>query len=216
MDKKKIDYEKLNETITLSNKILKIFYVIVIIGVILIAFVLGKVSGIFKMIGNVLAVCAPFFIGLIFAWLLDPIVSWMEKHKIKRTLATVFVFFAFLVFLILICSLIGPMLINQINEFAKMIPSLFLEVSDFIHNMFSKFSSLGLDMSGVESGIYDTIENIGISLTNSLPTAIVNFLSSTISSVGTFLLGLVVGFYLLLDFDNVCSFNYFIYWIFFD
>lgn len=202
-DKNKVNYEKLNETITLSNKILKLFYILTVVGIVVLAIMLGRTLGIFKTIGNVLAVCAPFFLGVIIAWMLDPIVSWLQKHKVKRGIATILVFLAFILILVLLGWLVVPMLITQINEFVKALPSLILEIANFIHEMFAKFSNLGIDLTNIENNVYKTIETFGLNLTESLPTTIVNVASGTITSIGTLLLGIVVGFYLLLDFGNV-------------
>ena len=95
------------------------------------------------------------------------------------------------------------MLYKQINEFIEIIPSLFLQVNDIIHNIFVKLDSTGFDFSGVEDKVYAAIESLGTDPTTELPTTIINGVSSVVSSVWSVLLGLIVGFYLLVDFDGM-------------
>ena len=61
----------------------------------------------------------------------------------------------------------------------------------------------------VETSVYKALENIGVDLTTGLPKAALNVVSTLVSSIGTFGLGLIVGFYLLIDFEGVKKiFNY--------
>ena len=54
----------------------------------------------------------------------------------------------------------------------------------------------------VKSEIFKKIELIATNLTSSLPEIIVNLGKSLFSGIGTFAIGLIIGFYLLLDFDK--------------
>lgn len=199
----KLDYENLNDVISLSKKILKVLFAILILGVIVISISLAKEIKIFEIIGSILVSATPFFIGLVIAWLFDPFVEWMTKKKVKRPLACVFVFFGLVVIIYLIFRIMIPLLYKQINEFVALLPSLFLTIGNFIHELFSKFTSTGIDLSTIEQNIYTAIEKFSLSLTTDLPSTLINFVTNFVSSVGTFLIGLVVGFYLLIDFNNI-------------
>ena len=39
---------------------------------------------IFKVLGSILGVISPFFIGLVIAWLLDPAVTYLQKKNVKK------------------------------------------------------------------------------------------------------------------------------------
>lgn len=95
-----------------------------------------------------------------------------------------------------------PMLYRQINEFIEILPSLYLQLSNFVHDTFMKLSETGFDFTSVESKIYETIETFGVSLTTEIPSLVIGGVSSVVSSIWSLLLGLVVGFYLLIDFDG--------------
>ncbi len=199
----KLDYDNLNETINLSKKLIKVLYGIFILGAILIALMIFRELRVVRIVLNVLSVVAPFFIGLVFAWLFDPLVTYLQKKKIKRGIGAVIVFLLFIGLLFLLFKTLVPLLIKQINEFAKNMPNLVLSISNFIHELFNKFSTKGIDLSNMENSIYNSIENIGISLTNTFPKQSISVVTSIVSSLGTFAIGLIVGFYLLIDFDGI-------------
>ena len=53
--------------------------------------------------------------------------------------------------------------------------------------------------------MYTTIENFALGLTTNLPNTIINITKSIISSSVNFVLGLMIGFYMLFDFDKINS-----------
>lgn len=199
----KLDYQSLNEVIDISKKILKVTLYLIILSLVGLCIYLGKEIKILTFVGNVLSVATPFFIGIVIAWLLDPIVTWLSKKKVNRTIGSSFVFLIFIAVLYLFFRLLVPMLYTQINEFVGILPSLFNKFSSFIGNAFDRLAVGGIDLSTIESSIYSGVEKFAVNLTTELPTTILNFTTGLVSSVGTFLLGLVVGFYLLIDFDGV-------------
>lgn len=201
--KKDIDVESLNAVIVLSKKILKVLYVTIILLSILLGIVLLSKLHATKIILGVLGVAAPLFIGFVIAWLLNPLVIHLSKNNINRSLASVFVFSMFLVIVFLIFKFMIPMLYEQIYDFINMLPKLFTITTDFATNIFKKLSLTGFDFSGVEGKVYDSIQKVGVDLTKSLPAKIIGGVTVVVSKVGTLILGVIVGFYLLIDFNNV-------------
>lgn len=201
--KKELDYESLNEVIGISKKILKVVFAVMILSLISIIFYLCRETKIFSIILNVLGVASPFFIGLVIAWLLDPMVTWLTNKKVHRVLASVFVFFLFIVIAYLFFRIMVPMLYQQINDFVSMLPGLISQFSNFFHEIFNKLGDTGIDFNAIEKNLYSVIEELGVNLTTSLPETIIGMLTSIVSSIGTFIIGLVAGFYLLIDFDGV-------------
>ena len=201
--KKDIDVENLNHVIVLSKKILKLLYITIILASVLLVLVLLTKLKIGNFISGVLGVVAPLFIGFVIAWLLNPIVTYLTKKNVKRSLASVFVFSMFLVIMFLVFKFMVPMLYKQINEFIDIIPTLFSHVMSFATGIFDKLSATGFDFSTVEDKVYESLQTFGADLTKSLPSTIIGGVSTIVSSVGTLLLSLIVGFYLLIDFDSM-------------
>ena len=205
MKKKKetLDYENLNDVIVLSKRMLKIFYTCLILAIIFVSILLLKELNILGGLWGAIKAAAPFFIGLLIAWLLDPAVTWLQKKKVKRVVGAIVVFCVFIFIVYLFFRLIIPMLYSQINEFVATIPSLLVSVSNWIDSLFNRLNATGMNFTSIENNIYKTIDTLGSNLTTSLPTTAMNVISSLVSSIGNFLIGLIVGFYLLIDFDRV-------------
>ena len=208
--KEELNYHNLNEVIGLSKKMLKILYTCVILAIIVFVIILFKNLEIFKVLGSILGVISPFFIVLVIAWLLDPAVTYLQKKNVKRSIGTIVVFFVFILILYLLFRIMLPLLYTQLNEFiTNSLPTLIKSTGTFIENLFTKLEATGFDFTSVETSVYKALENIGVDLTTGLPKAALNVVSTLVSSIGTFGLGLIVGFYLLIDFEGVKKiFNY--------
>lgn len=201
--KKEVDIENLNTVIDLTKKILRVLFVaIILISVLLVIALCGKLH-VGRILISVLKVAAPLFIGFIIAWLLNPIVTFFTKKNVNRSIASIFVFAMFLVIIFLVIKFMLPMLYKQIYDFVEIIPSLFTHFSTVVQNAFEKLSSTGFDFSKVETNVYDYLQKFGTNLTTSLPSTIIDGVGKFVSSVGTLLLSLIVGFYLLIDFDSM-------------
>ena len=70
-------------------------------------------------------------------------------------------------------------------------------------SIFDKISNISsFDVNGMKTEVFNKIGQIGTSLTSNLPTITVNVIKSIFSGLGTIVIGLVIGFYLLLSFDS--------------
>ena len=201
--KKNIDTEGLNEIIYLGKKILKLLFIVLIIGIILISTISLNNLGIFKFLGNILKVLAPLFIGFVIAWLFNPLVNKMAKKGMPRVLASIIVYIVFILFLVIFFYIFIPVLYNQINELIKYIPSLITKVNHFINNLFNKITFDGIDINSIRKNVLGVINKFGKDFTSNFPITIVNILTKAISGIGTFLFGLIIGLYMLFDFDNI-------------
>ncbi len=201
---KKIDYTRLNEVIKLSRDILKIILILGIVSLIVLASFLIKEWKIFNTIGTILGIISPFFIGLVIAWLLDPIVSFLQKKKINRLLSTTLVFIVFIAIIGLICSLVIPSFGNQINEIISTAPNIIKNLSGWFDGFIDNLSNIyNYDFTNVRNGFTTSLNNIFKSITVDLPTTIVDVLKNIVSGSINFIFGLFIAFYMLLDFNNV-------------
>lgn len=203
MKKEKVDTEKLNEAITIGNKILKLTYALIIIALMGGTIFLLRTLNIFPIIGTLLGVISPFFIGFIIAWLLNPIVNKLTDHGMKRGLATVIVFVLFLTLIYLFCLAVIPSLVSQINDIAKMVPDILDNLKEIVDKIFVKLSTeTNIDMSSVKTNFLTYIENFAKNVSTDLPTKIITIVQNLVSGIGKLAVGLVIGFYLLFNFHN--------------
>lgn len=201
---KELDVENLNEVIVLSKKILGILFTISIIVLVFLSFNLLKQMNVFTIIKQLLVVISPVFIGIIIAWLFDPLVKFLQRKKMPRVLACILVYLVFLGFLTLLIFLMVPSFVSQIKDFVSTIPSILTEAKGFVSSTLNSFSSgIDMDLSGVKQQIFASLERVGTKLTTNLPNTLLNFGKSIISGGMNVILGLMIGFYMLYDFDKI-------------
>ena len=203
-DDKKLDYPRLNEVIKLSRDILKIVLILGIFCLIVLATFILREFKIFDILGTILGIISPFFIGLVIAWLFDPIVTFINKKGINRLLSTAIVFALFVAILVVAGTLIMPSLGNQINDIIATAP----QVIDNLTGFFEKFiNDLGEiynhDFNNVREAVIEVFNNLVLSITVDLPTMLVNIVKAIVNGGINFIFGLFVAFYMLLDFGNV-------------
>ena len=192
----KINVRDVNEVVGLSKKILHLVYIMMIIGIIFLATLIIKEWGILNLIVTLLKVANPFFIGFVLAWLFNPIVVKLENRGWKRGIACVTVYLAFIIILFAFFGMLIPTLYNQLNDLVAALPNIFNQVKLWITNFLDKFNSS--EMFNVAE-----IENLGGGIANDLPSTIVSIAGSLVSGLGTIGVSLVVGIYLLFDFNDV-------------
>lgn len=207
MFKKKTDsinYGKLNEGIAIGVSLLKIIFILTIVVLVFICSKLLEDWKILSSIGNVLSVISPLFIGIGLAWLFDPFVSYLNKKGVSRILGAIFVYIIFLSFIYLLLRLMIPSITNQLNDLAKNVPNFINYLKENIDKFFENLNNLGnYNFTDIKISIYDSINNLSKSLTIDLPKTIMNAVSNIISGSVNLLIGLLIGLYMLFDFDNV-------------
>lgn len=205
--KEKLNIEGVNEIVKTGSKILNLFYVVMVFLIIMGVIFLCKTLNIFPILFTILSVISPFFLGFIIAWLLNPIVNKLTDKGMRRGWAVALVYLMLVVLIYLFCLAIIPALVDQLNEMAKTAPELLLNVKDLINNIFVKLSNgTNIDMTNVKMQFMNYLEDFSKNLTTDLPSKIVSIVQGLISGVGKFLVGAVIGFYLLMNFNNVTKF----------
>ena len=146
----KLNIEEVNEVVSLTKKILHLFYIAMVIAMVLIVTIIVREWGVLKFLLSVLSVLAPFFIGFILAWLMNPIVTRMEKKKIPRTIGTLIVYAVLLLVILLLIRFLIPLIYEQLQVLIGNFPSIFRELESFINSLFSKFGNIqGIDVEGL-------------------------------------------------------------------
>lgn len=201
---KELDIGKINSLVLLGNKVFQILLVMLIVAGVYIGIKVLKELQIFPFILTILKLLLPLFIGLFIAWLLDPIVSKLKEKGIRRGFGTAICYIVFLGIVFLIVNALIPLLSEQINEFvSNTIPGVYDACRNWINNIFDKFNGIeNFDANGMKLELFAKLESIATNLTSSLPAILVTFVTNLFSGVGTFAIGMIIGFYILLDFDK--------------
>lgn len=194
--------KKLGEVIDLSSKVLKVLYLLLIALGVYIVVIIFKETKILYILKTIIKVVSPLFIGLLIAWLFDPFVKWLEKKKIKRFWGSVITYVLIFLCLFLVIYSLVPLLIDQTQDFIKTVPEVVDEVKDWASDVFKHLSKMGLDGVKMKSQFMTYVNDITSNITTTMPKNFIGFVSKMISYIGTFILGLIIGFFLIVNFDS--------------
>ena len=201
---KELDVTSLNELIRVGRNVLKILFILGIVSLVFLATYILRDWGITSGILTILKIMTPLFIGLIVAWILDPAVCFLEKKGASRTISTIGVFTAFMFIVILLFWLIIPSFANQVQDVIGILPKMIDSVNSWLDNLFSDLTNLyNYDFSIIEENIYSAFQEMSNAVTIGLPSFLVDLASNIISGGVTFILGLLIGFYMMFDFNNI-------------
>ena len=199
----KLNIKNLNAVIELGRKLLHITLILLLIIGIYAITLIFKEWHVKDFLFTVLKILSPLFIGFIVAWLFNPLVVWLNKKGINRTFGALIVYLVFIAIIALIINLIVPILYQQMGEFIKTIPAVLDTSKEWLEDTLSYFDNIKqIDIEYVKTVIFSNIENIATGITSDMPNRIISFIKGMFSGLGTLVIGLVIGFYLLISFDN--------------
>ena len=202
----KINYKNLNALIQTARVILKILLILSLCGIVIFGFIFLEKTQILNIIGTIISISAPLFIGFAFAWLVEPMIRMLEKKKLSRKISTFVVYALFVLVLILLLVLVVPEFISQLRELIGQVPSLVADIKNFIINLFSKFKDSEIDINTIQTNIITQLENFATGLTNDSLSGIVNTVTKILSSSATVILGIIIGLYFSLDFNKIVAY----------
>ena len=159
---------------------------------------------VFSFLLTLIGVISPFFIGIVVAWLFNPFVNMLEKKGIKRIFSVIITYLIILAIIALVISLIIPLIYDQISDLSETVPAIIKNVQNIVNSIIDKFKKIdGIDSNVLKEKLLSGISNYGENIYTSLPNIVVDFIKNFISGIGTFFLGLLIGFFLLLGFKDV-------------
>lgn len=200
---KELDIRKVNEVTNLASKVLKVFYLLLIAVITYVVIRLFKETHVLDFIFKILEICLPLFIGILIAWLFDPFIKWLETKKIKRTFGAIITYLLIFLVIALVLITLIPLLIDQVREFAKIIPNVFDTVKVWSTDFFDSLESSNLiDFEKIKVEAFASLEKFATNITTTMPQNILGFISSLFSGFGVFILGLIIGFFLIVNFDS--------------
>lgn len=200
---KKLNTGKVNDLVKTGNKILNILYILFIILLIYVVSLIFKEWSILSFLGKILTIISPLFIGWFIAWLLNPLVIRLQNRGMKRIPSVIVVYLAMILIITLILVFTIPSLGTQIPDIVSSVPKIVSDIKEWIDNIFVKLSNLSLqNLDSVKASFLSKIDLLSTEIETGLPTTAMNVISSLISGIGTIALSLILGFYILFDFDK--------------
>ena len=202
--KRKINYQDLNDILKIGKKILGIFLILIIVLSIYICVRVCKELNVSSIIVTLFSILSPLFIGIVIAWLLNPIVNYLEKKKVRRIIGVSLSYVVLLAIIFLILNSIIPLAYNQISDLSQLVPKIISNIESIIDKVLGHFNNIdAINVSELKDKIIGVAEGYANGVYNDLPNHIVGIVRGFISGAGILLIGLIIGFFLLLGFNNV-------------
>lgn len=202
-----IDIASLNQILRTGKKLINIGFFMAIISLILLGTYLIKEWKILTTIGEIIRVVSPIFIGLLIAWLFEPLVTKLEKKKVPRLAGCILVYILIIGMLFGISYLFLPSLLGQVKDFIGATPAIIEDLTESVIKIIGTFDPNGLvNLNDLKKEITHVISTFGMSIVSDIPKYIVSISKGIISGGLNFFLGLMIGFYLLFDIHKVDKF----------
>lgn len=203
MKKKDFNVEGLNELLLVGNKILKLCYYSLLFILLCTAILIGGYTNIFYTFITILSVISPMYMGFIFAWLISPIISKLEEKGFTRTMGSLLVYSVFCVSFIIVVMLFIPVFRSQVSEFISIIPRVGDYLTALLDSILKTVSNSGVNVLSIRESFNANISEFGSNLAYGLPSSLMSVFSNVFSKLVNFVLSLVIGLYILIDYDNI-------------
>lgn len=201
-----IDVGKINEVADSASKVLKVTYFLLLALSLYLVILLFKATNILHLIWTIVKIVAPLFIGILIAWLFDPFVKWLQTKKINRSLGALITYLILFVVVFIILAALIPLLAEQIGEFASAAPSVFETIKGWSLSLFDYVNRIEyIDGDALKNEFFENFNNFAADIGKNLPATLLGIISGFFSGMGTLVLGLIIGFFLLVSFDGTSS-----------
>ena len=201
-----INTAKVNEVADNASRVLKVTYFLLLALGFYLLLLLIKETKLLHLIWTLLKIVAPLFIGIIIAWLFDPFVKWLQTKKINRTLGALITYVILFIIVFIILAALIPLLAEQISEFAAAAPSIFETIKGWAIGMFDHINNIeSIDVEAIKAEFFNNFNSIAGEIGKNLPATLISIITGFFSGMGTLILGLIIGFFLLISFDSTSS-----------
>jgi predicted PurR-regulated permease PerM len=154
---------------------------------------------------SVRAVLPPFFISIVLALILNPLVERMQSNRLPRLAAVLVVFIGFAAVLVAGAIYLVPKVVTQVNQFGQDLPEYYDRGSEFASSLGARYKPL-LDRFNVPTTASEAMQRFsgqireaGKSATNILGAVLTQVLEKSIWLI----LVVLLTFLLLKDFDRI-------------
>lgn len=183
-----------------NNQAVTFFLVTLLI--LLTIFIFTKISFLLTPIGSFIEIILlPMILTGLLYYLLNPIVDWLEKYKVSRTVGISIVFVLIAILLVWGLAVAIPSIQNQVVSFAKNVPTYIQEIETQVTAMLQdeQFEQFRPTVLGILEKINDQI----VAFAQKFSSSAVNWASSLISTASQIIVAILIMpfilFYLLRD-----------------
>lgn len=172
----------------LNYRVINLLAIIALVS--LIIYLVGMCWG---FIGKFLQVLAPFIVGFAFAYAFTPLVNWLEKKGIRKSISITLVVLGLVVFVGGLLLITLPMLYDQLSLLIKMIVKV-------LNNLDLKYH---FNLGTYELKITDYLNTILGDVGSVVSSSGIDFINKSLGFTGRAIVGFVAFVYFLIDMDKI-------------
>jgi predicted PurR-regulated permease PerM len=150
------------------------------------------------------SILLPFVIGIALAYLLNPVVTWLQKIRINRSWATAMVLFLVLALIVGFFLMLVPLVADQVFGLIARLPGYIGDLQKLIQEFAPQLNVwLGAERAAqLESSITDLIGR-GVELAGVITATVATSGWNVLNTIAVLFIAPVVAFYLLLDWEGM-------------
>jgi len=149
-------------------------------------------------LGNVIL---PFIVGMAIAYFLDPVADRLQRMGLSRAMSTLVISVVVVAVVVMLALVIIPLLIQQATDLIAAAPTLFEQLRAFLTDRFPDLMDETSPLRQSLVSVGETIQARGAELLQSVLTSA----AGVVNVVVFLVVAPVVGFYMLLDWDNMIA-----------
>ncbi len=161
---------------------------------------LGGLLGLLFLV-RVRVILFPFFLAVVIAYLLHPLVDWLERRRIRRVLAIMLIYLTLFGLLAVIMIFLVPLLVTQLMRLAESLPDYKAQIQAFIQSLQVNYSDIAIPES-IRVIIDERLVLLEGQLLYLIRVSIENIFG-LFSNLVNFIIAPVFAFYFLKDIDRI-------------
>lgn len=201
----RVNLSSLNEAIDHGNRILKIIYLFLIIIAVYVLTKIAQEWRLFTILGGILKALIPVFLGFFLAWALTPLVKYLETKKIRKVISISAIYLILIAVLYIFLVAFVPIMVDQVKILIDALPEIGNSINLWLTNFLKGFDNV-IDVNGVRTTIDQQLLNIATNLSKTAPNFLITSVSGIVYILFTMVIGLMIGFYLLIDYQGISKY----------
>lgn len=193
---------------------ISVYTILTFVVCILIFGIIFNFTAIAGWIKTILDATAPLIWGLIIAYLLNPVMMWIEKRikkfteknkprpKLSRILSVIVTMIVFVAVLTALCSIIVPQVIDSLMGIIGNLGTYFNNIEQWVNGILAKYpeilSTINSQIKNIETTVMDTVNQIMPQISDIIK-KITEGTFTFLLAIKDFLIGVIVSVYFLLD-----------------
>jgi predicted PurR-regulated permease PerM len=177
-----------------KRKILKYTFISVIIIILII---------IFKNINLIFNILSPFIVSLVLAYLLNPVICYMETKGIKRWIGVLITYGVLILFVLSICFYIIPQIMRDMTKLLDVLPKINEEFMAFITNIQDRYTKAGFNLPGsIKNALYVNSNRLEVTMASYI-SYLTDGIISLFDGIINYILIPFILYYFLRDYNKI-------------